>query len=330
VEVVDVRPEAIRDVVDLVGQLDAELSVQIRPEISGVIASIEFQEGQAVAKGDVLFRLNDDEQRARLQEAEAERELSRAVFERTRKLADRDISSAAQLDKARAELARDVARVEASRTTLERTTLRAPFDGMMGARLVSPGARVEPEDVLGQIDHIDRLQLVFTLPESVVALARTGLPFEFGVAPYPGETFRGEIVFLAPTIDPATRRMLVKGLVPNPDRRLRPGLFANIRAEIGRNDSALVLPESALALDREGTFVWRVTSDDAAERAGVETGIRTGGRVEIVNGLQAGDRVVAAGTNKVRAGSRVRAAGPEGSSREPSTAEVGEGGGEGS
>jgi membrane fusion protein (multidrug efflux system) len=192
--------------------------------------------------------------------------------------------------------------------------------------------------VLTQIDSIERLQVVFTLPEIAVGLAKPDIAFEFSVAPYPGETFPGEIFFVAPTLDPGTRRMLVKGWVTNAGHRLRPGLFANIEAEVGRKEDALTLPESALALDREGTFVWRVGSEDQAERVGVQTGLRVDGRVEIVRGLRAGDRVVAAGTNKVRRGSVVRAAAPPESHRagpgEPGegheSAELREAGGEGS
>jgi membrane fusion protein (multidrug efflux system) len=308
VEIQEIRPQLLRDVAALTGQLEAELTVRVRPDTSGVLESIEFAEGQPVKQGDVLFRLRGDEESARLQEAIAERDLSRATFERTRKLAKRNISSDAQLDRARAELARENARVEAARAELEKTTIRAPFDGMMGALYVAPGARIEPEDMLTQIDSIDRLQVVLSLPEIAVGLARVGIPFEFTVAPYPGEVFRGEVYFVAPTVDPQTRRMLVKGWAPNPDHRLRPGLFLSITAEIGRKQDALAVPEAALALDREGTFVWRVGDDETVERVGVETGLRSEGVVEILRGLEPGDRVVTAGTNKVRRGSAVRAA----------------------
>jgi membrane fusion protein (multidrug efflux system) len=320
VEVMRVQPEAVREVVTLTGQLEAELSVKVRPDTAGVLETIEFAEGQEVSQGTVLFRLRDQQERARLREAQAEMELKKLVFERTRKLAQRDITSPAALDRARAELARETARVEAARADLERTRIRAPFDGMMGALYVAPGARIEPDVVLTQIDKIDRLQIVFSLPEVAVGLARPGIPFEFTVAPFPDEEFPGEVYFVAPTLDPQTRRMLVKGWVPNPDRRLRPGLFANIQAEVGRHDDALMVPESALALDREGTFVWRVSEQDVAERVAVQTGLRIDGRVQIVRGLDPGNRVVAAGTNKVKSGSVVRAAAPPASRPAPGLA----------
>ncbi len=309
VEVVEVRPELLRDVADLVGQLEAELTVQVRPDQAGLLETIEFAEGQRVEKGQVLFRLRDAEEAALLREAEAERDLKRVVYERTRSLTKQSISSRAQLDRAKAELDRETARVAAARAALERTRIRAPFDGIMGALFVSPGARVEPDDVLTQIDAIDRLQVLFTLPENAIARARPGIPFQFTVASFEGERFGGETYFVSPTLDPSSRRLLVKGWVPNSDHRLRPGQFANIRAEVGRREAALLVPEAALALDREGTFVWRVGEDDTAERVPVRTGLRVDSRVEIVSGLEPGDRVVSAGTNKVRAGSRIRAAG---------------------
>jgi len=323
VEIVEVQPRLLRDVVDLVGQLESELTVQIRSDTEGILETIEFAEGDEVSRGQVLFRLENDEERARLREAKADARLRRTIYERTRRLAGRDIAAQAQLDRVAAELAREEARVEAARAALDKTILRAPFDGRMGAVWVSPGARVGPDVVLTQIDAVERLQLLFTVPERAMALARRDIPVEFGVAPYPGETFRGKVYFVAPTVDPETRRLLVKAWVPNPDLRLRPGLFANIRAEVGRTEDALLVPESALALDRSGAFVWQVGPDGTVEKQPVETGLRVEGDVEITAGLQPGDRIVAVGTNRVQAGDPVRAvtrseprtAGPAGEER---------------
>jgi len=157
---------------------------------------------------------------------------------------------------------------------------------------------------------MDRLQLKFSVPEVAISLGRPGANLDFSVASYPGETFSGEVYFVAPSFDPSTRRLLIKAWVPNPGHRLHPGQFANIRAEVGRREHALVVPEAALVMDREGTFVWRVGDDDTARRAPVNVGARIAGRVEIVDGLKEGDRVVAAGTNKVRTGALVRAVVP--------------------
>lgn len=308
VEVAPVHRDSIRDIVNMVGALTAEESVMIRPETEGVVETVSFEEGQHVEKGTLLLRLRDGEERALLAEAEAQLELAKQEYDRAKTLARKRSLSESELDRARAQMQVAEARVQRRRVEIEQKAIRAPFDGVLGARLVSPGDRVDHEIDLVQIDAIERLRLVFTLPEIAVGLVRIGYPLEVGVAPYPGETFRGEIYFVAPTVDPQNRRLVVKAIVPNPDHRLRPGLFADIRAEVAEHPNALVIPESSVAYDARGPFVWRVDADGAAERAGIEMGIRTGGRVEVLSGLAEGDRIVAAGTHKVMAGAKVQSA----------------------
>ena len=316
VVVVRVVPAPLRNVVDFLGQLVARESVIVKPEISGVIESVEFQEGQTVARDDVLFRLRREEQLARLRVAVAEASLAKEVYQRTEKLKKRDVSSAAQLDRAAAELEVARANVELARVNLARTEIRAPFDGVVGERYVSPGDRVSPgernENVSGlvRLDSIEVLELVFTLPERALPLARTGIPVSLSVAPYPDASFSGEIFFVSPTFNPDTRRVLVKALVPNPDGRLRPGLFATIRAEIARRDDALVVPEAAVVQDIDGAFIWRLSPEHIAERVPIRIGLRRGGRVEILAGLTPGDTIVSVGTHKVSEGMEVRIAPP--------------------
>jgi membrane fusion protein (multidrug efflux system) len=305
VEVLRLTPRTIENEAELLGQLEAAESVMVRSEVPGVIESVEFEEGQPVKQGSVLFRLRDDEQVARLHEAQADLDLAQDSFRRTRSLADRDAASAAQLERVTAELAAARARVEAAQVELDRTQIRAPFDGLTGARLVSPGARVEPETDLVSIDAIANLQLVFSLPEQVLPLARTGVPLELTVAPYPDRVFPGEVYFLAPSLNPRNRRLLVKARVPNPDLLLRPGLFAKVQARVGRHENALVLPPDAIVYGSQGSFVWRVDEDKAVAPVDVELGVRTAEGVEVRSGLRPGDVVVVAGTNKLSPGIHV-------------------------
>ncbi len=324
VDIVGVAPELLRNVVKIPGQLTAEMTVEIVPEIEGVVETIEFREGQPVEKGQVLLRLRDQEQRARLREAEAERRLAAAVYRRTKSLARRDVSSEAQLERAAAELEVARSRVEAAQVELDRTLIRAPFDGVMGDLVVAFGDRVTPDDELVRIDAIDRLQLVFTLPEGAVGQVQPGIPVSIKVAPYPERRFEGEVYFVSPTLDEAARRLLIKAWMPNADHALRPGLFAQIEAEIERREDALLVPESALLYAMDGTFVWRVDADDRAHRVPVTVGLRDGSRVEIVEGLAAGDRVVATGVHKVDPGGRVRVPDAPGAGQPLKAAEEGE------
>jgi len=161
-----------------------------------------------------------------------------------------------------------------------------------------------------RIDAIDRLQLSFSTSDHAVAIARPGMPIEATVAPYPGEIFPGEVYVVSPTLDPATRRLVLKAWVPNADRRLRPGMFAEVALEVGRREMAISVPESAIVFDHQGTFVWRVSGDDHAERVPIETGLRTAGIVEVTMGLRAGDTIVTAGVHKVSEGDALIAAAP--------------------
>ena len=309
VEVTSVGRGTVDEGLALVGQLEAEESVMLRPETDGVVGTVEFREGQEVARGAVLFRLRDAEQRARLREAEAQVLLTEHAWQRAQTLAGERVLSVAELDQARASRDAAQARLDLARVELERMTIRAPFAGMLGRRLVSPGDRVTESTDLVQIDAVATLKVSIPVPEPIVEHVGLGMPFTISVAPFPTEPFPGTVYFVAPALDPANRQLLVRGRVPNPDRRLRPGLFANVRLETARKEAVLVVPESAVVYDAQGTVVWRIADDGTAERVPVGLGLRREGMVEVTSGLSEGDRVVSAGTNKVMAGRPVRVAG---------------------
>lgn len=320
VETVVVEPEDVRDVLEFVGQLDSAYSVVLAPEVSGVVERIAFEEGTLVEKGEPLIYLRDAEQRARVREAEANLSLTRSQYQRAQELAEQRATSVAGLDRARAEFEIAAARLDLAKVELARTVVRAPFDGMVGARLVSPGERVSPgsdrsfgggdgggpgPSGLVRIDSLDEMELVFTLPETVMALAREGLDVELEVSPHPGEKFPGTVYFIDPRVDAISRRVLVKARVPNPEHKLRPGLFAELEVEISSREGALMVPEDAVVYGREGVYVWRI-EDAQAVQVPVEIGVRQPGRVELRSGVRAGDRIVSAGTHKLRVGSPVR------------------------
>lgn len=310
VETVRLDPRPFTDRVALVGQLEAEESVVMHSEISGVIEEIGFTEGAPVDAGDVLFRLRDAEQRAALRAAQAQRELDADIYRRTEALSKREVSAIAELDRARAALEAAEAGVDLARVNLERTRVRAPFDGVVGARRVSPGDRIDSGTDLVQIDKVERLQLLFTLPETAVRLARQGLRVRVGLASFPGERFGGEVYFVSPTLDPDTRRLLLKAWIPNPDAKLRPGQFATLEVEVEHIEQALVAPESSIVYDADGSFVWRVREDNVAERVAVELGPRAEASVVVRSGLRPGDTIVSAGTHKIFPGAPLRAARP--------------------
>jgi membrane fusion protein (multidrug efflux system) len=308
VEVATVERAALDEGLSLVGQLEPWESVVLRSETDGIIESVEFREGEETTAGQVLFRLRDDEQQARLRDAEAQLLLAEHAHRRARSLAGQNIMAAAELDQATANLEVARARIDLARVELERMTIRAPFDGALGARLVSPGDRITDDTDLVKIDAVAKLRLAFTLPEPIVDLVRSDMPLAVAVSPFPDETFSGRVYFVSPSLDPRSRQLLLKAEVPNPDRRLRAGLFANIRLDPAR-DEVLVAPESAVVFEPDATFVYRLGADGRVSRAVVELGLRRDGKVEVKTGLAEGDRVVSAGTNKVVSGQLVELAG---------------------
>ena len=259
----------------------------------------------------MLVRLRNAEQQARLAEAQANLALARQESARADKLRNRDAVSVAARDRAKAELAVARARVDLARIELERTEIRAPFDGVVGVALVDPGDRVDDDTSLIQIDAIERLQVTFALTEHAIALTLPGSRVFIKVAPYPGELFPGEVFYVSPTIEAATRRVYMKAWVENSDRRLRAGLFANVDLEIARRENAILVPESAVVFDRQGTYVWRVDEEGVPTRTPIDLGLRQEGRVEVTTGLRAGDQIVVAGTHKVMDGQRVVVVEPE-------------------
>ncbi|MEB2286230.1 MAG: hypothetical protein B6D46_11495 [Polyangiaceae bacterium UTPRO1] len=307
VEVAAVVPRTLVDEAALLGQLNAVQQVAVRSEVPGIIAAIEFDEGQAVRLGQVLFRLRDDEQVARLHEAETAVRLAAANHRRIQDLSRDGIVAPSQLDDATAQFEAARARLEVARVAVDRTRITAPFDGYVGHRMVSVGARIEPENDLVTVESIADLELAFQLPELALPLARVGVPVDIRVAPYPDRVFSGAISFVAPSLNPQNRRLLVKARIPNADLTLRPGLFATVEARLGARENVLAVPDSAVVYGSNGTFVWKVDAAQKVAPADVALGARRDGIVEVTRGLQAGDVVVVAGTNKLAPGIAVEA-----------------------
>ncbi len=319
VEVMRVEPGPLRNVVKIPGQLAAAATVVLKTEREGVLESIAFEEGAQVKRGQALFQLRNDEEEAILQEALAELALAEATYGRRKALVSRNVASEAELERAAAERDVAAARVERVRVDLSRMTMRAPFDGVVGALLVAPGEALREQTEMVRIDAIDRLQLLFALPESALRIVRVGAPVNVRVAPYPDDLFPGEVYFVSPSVDAEARRVQVKAWIPNPDQRLRPGLFAEIEAEIANRDDALRIPESALVFGLEGTRVWVVDGEERVAARPVVVGLRQEGLVEITEGLAPGEVVVSSGVHKVSDGELVRAVPAASVAAEPPT-----------
>ncbi len=294
----------VQRIVQAVGTLRANESVTLRPEIQGRVESILFEEGQPVKAGAALIRLDDDRYRAELNEAVANRDLAAVNFRRAEQLIQRKVGSEHDRDKAAAELEANQARVALHQETLSKTALTAPFDGVAALREVSVGDIVSPGQALTSIVAIDPIKVDFRVPELYVGAVQPGQSLQVVLDAFPGERFSGQVYAIDPQVDVQGRSILIRATVPNPDARLRPGLFARVELVLERFADAVQVPEEAVVPRGGDQFVYRIV-DGKAEMTAVKLGIRRGARVQVLEGLDPGDVVITAGQLKVQPGAAV-------------------------
>jgi membrane fusion protein (multidrug efflux system) len=294
--------------VEGLGTARANESVEIRPQISENVTEIHFEGGQGVEAGQVLVRLDDKQARAAVAQARAALVESESQLRRARRLYETNTLAAAEFESRSAQRDADRALLDAAEARLADTVVRAPFAGRVGLRRVSLGSVVTPDTVITTLDATDPIKLDFDVPETSLARLGEGLPVEAQSAAWPEEAFRGEVASIDTRVDPVSRTVTVRALVPNPDGRLRPGMFLTVKL-LREDVRALMIPEQALVPEQSRQYVFVVGEDGLVEKRLVETGRRRPGQVEVVEGLAAGERVVAEGTQKARPGAPVEVVG---------------------
>jgi membrane fusion protein, multidrug efflux system len=289
------------DTVEAVGDLRANEAAAISPEIAGRIASIEFQEGEPVEAGAPLLRLDDEIYQAEVAQAQASLELSRNNYERAEELLARGAGSVTARDEALAQQSVDEAELALAQARLAKMTIRAPFDGMIGLRSVSVGDYVTPGQVIVTLVDTDPIKVDFRIPEIYLAELHKGQAIEMSVDALPGESFEGEVYAIDPVIDINGRAIELRALIPNPDGRLQPGLFARVDVNVDTREDAVLVDESALIAREHGQFVYQV-QDGRARLTRVRVGLRRPGQVEITDGLAPDAVVVTAGHERLEDG----------------------------
>lgn len=292
---------AVSDEIAAVGSLRSNESVVIRPEITGRIEEVSFNEGEAVKKGAQLIRLDDSVYRAELQQAEAQLTLSKSNFERASDLFKRGNAAARSRDEALAQMRVAEANVALAGALLNKAHIIAPFDGVLGLRRLSPGDYVKPGDEIVNIENIDPVKVDFRIPEIHAAILKVGQDITVALDPLPGKTFHGSVYAIDPLIDPNGRAVLLRARVENPENELRPGMFARVNLITAHREDAIMLPETAVFPMGLKRFVYKVV-DGKAVRTEVDTGIRREGRVEIVKGVTLDDQIVLEGHFKLQDG----------------------------
>lgn len=291
-------------VVEALGTAVANESVNVTAQRAQTVTKVSFEDGALVEQGQLLLALNSRAETARLNEININLSEARRQLERIKGLAKQSAASQQLLDEQSARVEGLIAQREVAKANLQELTVSAPFSGRLGVRQVSVGSLVRPGDVITTLDDLSIMKVDFSISELHFASVEDGQRVFATSVAYPGKQFQGEITNIDSRIDPRTRSIQVRAQIPNPELLLRPGMLLQINLE-KRVLNALVVPESALVPEGDSQFVFVVNGDSKAIKTQVVVGERKPGWVQVVGGLDAGQKVITQGTLRVRDGSPV-------------------------
>jgi membrane fusion protein (multidrug efflux system) len=326
----------LEDRIEATGQLVARDHAEIAAEVAGRVTEILVEEGSAVSGREVVLtidperrNLERDSARARLDEARAQQREQQRDFDRVAELREKGVASESRREQAETALKLAGARVAAAEAelgvldrALRDARVAAPFDGMIARRLVSRGEYVTQGQKLFELVALDPIEVEFFVPEIDSSRVATGQTVDVRVAPFPDESFDGQVTIVSPTIDPRSRTLRVKAQLANRDGQLRPGLFARIDLGVALRPAVPMVLEEAVLRRAEGSIAFRTRGDNRVERVAVETGTHHAGYVEVVKGLAPGDLVVARGGDRLSDGQVVVPRNPDGTLLAPRAPDV--------
>ena len=306
--------------IEAIGTVGAARGVDLTVETTGIVKAILFSANEEVEEGKVLVQLDDAVQRADLAATEAQVALDKHALDRALELEKRAVGSAVTVEAARAAAATVLEQAEKLQAVLDQKQLKAPFSGTMGIPKIETGQYVAPGGIVATLQDLKTMRADFSVPEQQLGLLRIGQPVMFG-ATAADMPFRGSITGIEPKVDPVSRLVSVRAEVTNPEGRLSPGQFLQVRVELPAEEGVLAVPQTALVTSLYGDFVFVVRPAEAASAGAestaaaapalvarqvfVKAGRRLDGHVEIVEGVAAGDQIVTAGQNRLSNGSPV-------------------------
>lgn len=304
VEAAKVARQSLPQAITAVGSLRSDESITVRPEVAGRISDILFKEGQHVAKGTTLIRLDPAINAAEVQQARANLKLAQSKYNRAVELSQQNFISGQAKDEAENNLHVAEAAVALADARLAKTEIKAPFSGIIGLRVLSVGDYVKEGADVVNLESIDPLKVDFRVPEIYLTQVQVGQTLTVALDALPGRTFDGKVFAVNPLVDAAGRSIVIRAIVRNADTSLRPGMFARVRLITREEKEALVVPEQAIVPQGDEQYVFRIV-DGKVARAKVEIGQRRDAKVEVLKGLGPDDVVVTAGQLKLREGMAV-------------------------
>jgi membrane fusion protein (multidrug efflux system) len=298
------RPGSVTEQIRTTGTLRADESVELTAEASGKITAIQFEEGERVQAGDLLVQINDAELQAERRRLEHRLQLASDRAERQKRLLAEGGVSQEEYDATVNEVEVLRAELEGVEAQIAKTEIRAPFSGVVGLRSVSEGAYVSPETQITTLKRLDPIKVDFSVSEQYTARMSAGQPISFTVRgveqPVSGEVYATNV-----EVDSDTRTLRVRARADNPDRLLRPGMFADVTVSLGTIEDAVVVPSFAVLPTLDGQRVF-VVEDGTAQPRNVTLGVRTDSTVQVTEGLSLRDTVITSGIQELRSGLPVR------------------------
>jgi len=311
VEVKVVGPELLLNTVFTTGTILANEKIDLRPEVSGRVTGIFFEEGAVVPKGKLLLKINDSDLQAQLKRNEAQGELFSDEVFRKKKLLEIKAVSQEEYDAAYNQMMINLADKQLLEAQIAKTEIVAPFSGKIGLRAISPGNYLVSNSVIASLQQLDPVKIEFDVPEKYSFLVKDGMEASFCIENF-DSVFSAKIYALESSINLETRTLKVRAICPNPSFLLKPGTFARVSIVLEKFPEAIKIPSEAVLTELEGSLVYTCKNGKAAKTF-IKTGIRTDTEIQVTEGLSAGDSLIVSGLLQVSDGSRVlaKSANPE-------------------
>ena len=304
VETVFVHKGTYQKYISAVGSLKASETVKLASQEGGIVEKVLFKSGQKVAQGDPLLQFEKAEAEARLNETLSKFRTTKSIYERSKALYERKIETLSKLEEAENAYRVAAANVEINRLRLEKTTVRAPFDGFLGLKEISPGGYLKPGQDFVTLDKTDPMYLDFMLNEKHVSTITVGQEIMVEIDGFPQNDYTAIIESIEPSADATGHTIRVRAELPNANQELRSGFFARIKIPEFQDDSAIIIPESALENSGNQDYVFIVV-DGVARQVPIEVASRNGQVAKISRGLRPGQVIIVSGQKRVANGVKV-------------------------
>ena len=305
VEIAEVKEQMVADKFEAVGTIKAIESITVVSEIDASVVGIPFEEGTYIKRGDLIAQLDDSQLSADVNRAEALFAQSHSTYKRVKSIVDQNAGAPQDLDDSYAALKVAEANLKLAKARLAKTQIVAPFDGLVGSRKISVGTFLRTGNAITDLANLNEIRVSFSVPERFLSKLKKGAEVYVSTPVYPEYEVKGKIIAVEPILDADTRSATIIARVSNPQQKFRPGMSADVSVVLSERPGALTIPNEAIFVNGNQSFVYVINADSTVKRTAITTGLQFADIVEVIDGLKSGMQVVQAGHQKVFEGAKV-------------------------